>query len=517
MKKSDENALSVLIVSHSFYLSTQIYNMVNWEEHALHVLVERNACSCVSLLSELNPDILICFEASDWVGIDAILNALKNRSVPTQIIMIAMDEGKENESFYGHNIQWIQSNELNEEKLLFEIERARSNIIISSGQRDEFHEKNGTEDFISFVNALEKIEKTRLIIFRMVFEKVRDREELDNTIKNVFLEKPDESYDVEWILEGSGNCCFLFGLSELNMERQLDLIEKRIVGLKNVIQHESKGGVSVFASSVVTPASSRNKYMYLKQFENKRFFLGEFAIITDKVLEEENVDVSADWNIDDKYIKDLIEEVIDCNVVEQARILRKTFMDYAKPSKNITYSNMIINELEAILERILQATRQKSAEEYFRQNEKREFWTIEEMLEYELHRFEEASEILRDVMMPLNPIVKKTLVYLMQSLEKPLYVNEIADEIKVSESYLSKLFKKQTGCGITETLRHIRIKASVKDIQNGESHIWRLAEKYGFSDPKYFSKVFKMETGKSPSDYIEAVNESKRDKTEASE
>ena len=56
-------------------------------------------------------------------------------------------------------------------------------------------------------------------------------------------------------------------------------------------------------------------------------------------------------------------------------------------------------------------------------------------------------------------------------------------------------------------LRHVRIQRAEELIKRSNYPVSQIAYAVGFSDPKYFSKCFKKETGMTPSEYREKTGE----------
>ena len=83
-----------------------------------------------------------------------------------------------------------------------------------------------------------------------------------------------------------------------------------------------------------------------------------------------------------------------------------------------------------------------------------------------------------------------------------LSISTIADELGYNPKYLSHLFKKKKGSTYSEYLRSIRIKYAVSLLDNGIDSIKNVALLSGFSDPLYFSTVFKNVLGMSPKNYL---------------
>lgn len=82
-----------------------------------------------------------------------------------------------------------------------------------------------------------------------------------------------------------------------------------------------------------------------------------------------------------------------------------------------------------------------------------------------------------------------------------LSISTVADELGYNSKYLSHLFKKEMNKNYSEYLRNIRIKYAVSLLDNGIDSIKNVALLSGFSDPLYFSTIFKKVIGVSPKDY----------------
>ena len=95
------------------------------------------------------------------------------------------------------------------------------------------------------------------------------------------------------------------------------------------------------------------------------------------------------------------------------------------------------------------------------------------------------------------------LNYIKENFTDPtLSVKKTADIYFYSEKYLSSLFKKNTGVKFTEYLNELRISYASTLMDEKKSSVSEIAIKCGFSDPLYFSKVFKKSIGVTPSEYI---------------
>lgn len=102
-----------------------------------------------------------------------------------------------------------------------------------------------------------------------------------------------------------------------------------------------------------------------------------------------------------------------------------------------------------------------------------------------------------------NELSDKITEYANSNYSDPsLSLNVIANELGYDSKYLSAVFKAQKNVTFTEYLRTLRIKHAAFLFEEGVESVKSVAMLSGFSDALYFSRVFKQETGKTPSEYI---------------
>ena len=82
-----------------------------------------------------------------------------------------------------------------------------------------------------------------------------------------------------------------------------------------------------------------------------------------------------------------------------------------------------------------------------------------------------------------------------------LCLSVLADELGYNPKYLSHVFKEKMGMSFSEYLRTLRIKHAVMLFDHGLGSVKNVAFLSGFSDPLYFSSVFKSIVGISPKEY----------------
>ncbi|HHW00484.1 MAG TPA: response regulator [Clostridiaceae bacterium] len=100
------------------------------------------------------------------------------------------------------------------------------------------------------------------------------------------------------------------------------------------------------------------------------------------------------------------------------------------------------------------------------------------------------------------PVIKKIKAYVEKNYHDPeLSLQRIADEMEISISHLSKLFKQETGMSFIDYLIKTRIMESIKLMSDPNMKIYEIAEKVGYSSQHYFCAAFKKVLGFSPTEY----------------
>ena len=98
----------------------------------------------------------------------------------------------------------------------------------------------------------------------------------------------------------------------------------------------------------------------------------------------------------------------------------------------------------------------------------------------------------------------RILKYVTEHIDTPdLKIDNIADAMGMSRSVLYLKIKQQLGMTPIDFVRHVRIMRACELLKDTDESLSSVAFAVGFSDPKYFSKVFKREKGIVPTEYRE--------------
>lgn len=96
--------------------------------------------------------------------------------------------------------------------------------------------------------------------------------------------------------------------------------------------------------------------------------------------------------------------------------------------------------------------------------------------------------------------IKKILSYIEENYQNKITLNDIAGHIPLCESECTRLFKRHMNTTLFAFLQEYRIERSLEFLQDDQP-VSAVADKAGFSDPNYYSKVFAKIKGCSPREY----------------
>ncbi|MBQ0003369.1 MAG: response regulator [Treponema sp.] len=104
-----------------------------------------------------------------------------------------------------------------------------------------------------------------------------------------------------------------------------------------------------------------------------------------------------------------------------------------------------------------------------------------------------------------NPLISKACSYIEENISKEISLDQLADYLGVSNFYLSKLFKEETGDNYISYVTELRLAKAKKLLQDDSLIIKEVTSLVGYNDQNYFSKLFKNKYGLSPTEYRETL------------
>lgn len=101
-----------------------------------------------------------------------------------------------------------------------------------------------------------------------------------------------------------------------------------------------------------------------------------------------------------------------------------------------------------------------------------------------------------------TPIVIEVQKYINRNYHnEDLSISEVANSLGVSQTYLTRLFKRELKMTFADYLTNVRIKNAIILMRDPSLKLYEIAKMIGYSTEHYFSNVFKKHVGISPEDY----------------
>jgi two-component system response regulator YesN len=102
--------------------------------------------------------------------------------------------------------------------------------------------------------------------------------------------------------------------------------------------------------------------------------------------------------------------------------------------------------------------------------------------------------------------ILRAVDYITQNISMDLKLTEVARVVHISRSYFSGCFRNIVGKTFNEYVRDARIEYAEVLLRQTNDPIYKVAEKCGYPDEKYFSKIFRKKVGKLPSEVRKTIH-----------
>lgn len=97
--------------------------------------------------------------------------------------------------------------------------------------------------------------------------------------------------------------------------------------------------------------------------------------------------------------------------------------------------------------------------------------------------------------------VEAAKAYIRKNYSKDISLDEVSQEVNISPYYFSKIFKEEVGEGFVEYLTGLRMEKARELLTTTEYSMKEICSMVGYADPNYFSRIFKKNTGVTPTEY----------------
>ncbi len=183
-------------------------------------------------------------------------------------------------------------------------------------------------------------------------------------------------------------------------------------------------------------------------------------------------------------------DYFDSGQIYDPKEIKESYVRFLWAMINVAKEISVLNydqlEQQKILEKIMGAVNRKELKEVTEE--------VFNLIEKEEEQGEEQ----------LNLNVKRAKNMILQYYQTGINLEEIAAKLSITPEYLGMQFHKEIGIKFSTYIKEHRIAKAKELLIGSEMKIYDVAEKVGYSDAKYFSRVFRELAGQLPVDYRRA-------------
>lgn len=238
----------------------------------------------------------------------------------------------------------------------------------------------------------------------------------------------------------------------------------------------------------------------MQQLKIKKTFLKKPCIVADIFRDAEKVIENYKWKYDEERLDMAIFNAVRNENSEYYSLTSNK--NYLKiiviPKKDIPEENFFSEMYNCIVSGI------ENLKKIFSINMK-----VVEIEKYEnllklFNRRTQSDEALQQILNDGeidNSVISRALKYVSENYNKNIYISDVADYVGLNQVYFGRLFKVYVGENFTDYLIDLRIKKAMALLENENMKISEVSKSVGYDNIKYFSRIFKKRTGKTPIDY----------------
>jgi len=540
-------ALKVLIVDDDMPMRTSLKTLIDWESNGYTICGDAaNGSSAIAFISKCQPDIVITDMNMPVMDGVALIEYLQKKHPYVKIIALSGydDFDYVRQSMKRGAVDYLLKHKLTAELLLEVLNTARASILKERRERDDIKFKQemlaSATDIIrhTFVNKLIhgefsdtesiaaelkyadiNIDLRNLVVvaveiddYSFLKEKYnpKDLNRLINTFmdlcKNI-LQESGKGF-IEHIDDGDFIIVFSFGYSASTLfvsNRVVNDISRIKTSLKRYLNITASFGVSKLCPDIIGLGRSYNE---AKELLEDKFYMGKDRVFTHEPLKTTS----------EKYFSLELEEerkimllAKSCRKDELSDYITGLFDEMKK--QNVSHNNVqtVTAELVNIASRVAREMGIDFAGLFSEKEAPHsivtKYDTANDIKQWVINIFEKLACAIekRDIKAHYSGITLKAIQYIAYNYNKNISLNDAAEYSGVSSTYLSHVFKEDTGKGFVEYLNNYRIEKAKILIQGGDIVIKEIFSDLGFNNYNYFFKVFKEYVGMTPNEYEESI------------
>lgn len=220
--------------------------------------------------------------------------------------------------------------------------------------------------------------------------------------------------------------------------------------------------------------------------------------------------------LDETYAKNIgnaqLTYLLDCVRRGNPRDIEAVFSDseYCNLSRRVVGNNLALAHtvLQYILPQIIRAgvdggmAWPLGAELYINYlNNSQQIRSCKDLLELQNQIYLDVADRVAQVNRQFSSIVRRCNSYIDQHLYEPLSTRRIAEALQISTSYLSHIYRQETGETISATIREKKINKAKMLLQYSTLSLNSIGEKLGYCSQSHFTNAFRKKTSLTPREF----------------
>jgi two-component system, response regulator YesN len=512
--------LKVLIVDDELLVRIGLKSTLNWEEYGYELVGEaRNSKEAFELFDKYHPDILLTDISMPGINGLELIKQLKSRDPKLQSIILTHfeDFSYAREAVSLGVLDYILKSNLTPERLLDVLAKAGQNDMrypgssISSSSvplaSDDlrhllFSDDPDSSDFrdttARFARQLpfSHYQIASIHINLNLAEQVMLDERKKNTLMEIASQVMAENPFFVLFTLVRNEFCFLFnfqanGSLQATKELIIQLLRNLSINIRKYLNFYLLIGISSVSD---TAAGVRILHREAVEAGKRAFFLPEHLSVHESGTADGD---SAKIEVDRERFLNLLEK----RDKDQLMAALENLFGQSYQQKNLEVLKQLFSDLLECIKNFVRKEqgRQHAPNINAAMLEQDNFYNVYDFTAVKMYIVNLYTLVLdteqSDDTVQKSYIIRKAMRYIEKNYKKNISLSNLAEDVEVSRSYLSFLFKQELGLNFSHYLTRMRIESAKEMLAGTNMKIYEIADEVGFDSPYYFSKVFKEFTG----------------------
>lgn len=509
----------LVIVDDERRIREGLKSIVDWQSMGFVVTeVFSDGRELIEILDYMVPDVILTdIKMNDVSGLEVAKFVYEHR-IPSKVVLISgyhefelacqgIKYGVEDYILKPTDVEKIEETFIKIKKQLDEEKKVQNNVCINQRKMDEalklLEERFFADVVMGVVESEEYIRNCMALLCPGI-----EAEYGHCFIADIYIEDYSQFMELVWE--------YSYDQFEMNLKNFLHIyrgnnyrfyIVYKANNLIEILGIETKILIdSVDVNARVTSELERLLQEIQLEFNFKAYYklrrvyksIYEMCNLKEMVLEG-GVDDSALWQRLEEQKKLLMSNITIGNVVTAQKLYHKIIQE--NNNLSIQEKNKIILNIMSTLNKVLWEMDEflaKSLESLFSYLDILAMTKPQEIWEWS-NRIFDRIKMENDNMG--NSMISRAQNYIKENIYKDISQEEVANYLYICPSYLSRIFKKQTGETFLQYVTNVKMERAIELLRDPQYKSYQVGEMLGYKTPKYFARLFRAYTGLNPGEF----------------